>query len=670
MIAGLFFLATAASFKLDAGVTPIQKVIQMMQEMVAKGKQEKHDEMVAFSTFSQFCKDTMDEKQAAIKKAKASIEQLSADIMKAQADQTQLADEIAALGTEMDAWEKDQANLTAEREAEKADFDALQADYDESIDALKRAIAVLKKEQGKTPQSLLEVQKVKSLKMLPMLAKRTLLAFLNSDAKQDPLSVSAPQAAAYESQSGGVVEMLEKLLDKFRAELDGYQKEELNAKFNYQTLYQELVSNIDEATASSELKTKVKAERAQDEAAAKGDLEVTKKDLAADEGYLSDLISECDAKSKAYENRQMLRMEELEAIGKAIEIIQSPDVMGAGEKHLPQFIQLKAKTTSSMSLLRSNQDAPIRAKLISFLSSRAKETKSKLLLMLASKAAAGGPFDKVKKMIKDLIVKLMEEATEETEHKGWCDTEMGSNKQTREDKAEAVSTLTATGEELTAKIAKLTSKIAELSDSISEIDAAVAEATSLRETEKVKNAKTIEDAKVAQVAVAKALTVLQEFYSKAAAATAFTQQDPASDAPATFSKPYTGMGGSNTGVIGMLEVIQADFARLESETTTSESAADEEFTRFSDDSSQDKAVKNTDLDNAEKDKSVAEADLTTTKKDLGATQTELDAALSYYEKLKPSCVDAGLSYEERVRMREEEIQSLQEALKILGGEDI
>merc|ERR1719261_2067336 len=415
-----------ASYKLDAGVTPIQKVIEMMQEMVAKGKQEKHDEMVAFSTFSQFCKDTMDEKQAAIKKAKASIEQLSADIMKAQADQTQLADEIAALGTEMDAWEKDQANLTAEREAEKADFDALQADYDESIDALRRAIAVLKKEEGKTPQSLLELQKVTSLKMVPIGAKRTLLAFLNSDAKQDPLSVSAPQAHAYEFQSGGVVEMLEKLLDKFRAELDGYQKEELNAKFNYQTLYQELVGNIDEATASSELKTKVKAERAQDEAKAKGDLAVEEKDKATDEKYLADLITECDAKSKAYENRQMLRAEELEAIGKAIEIIQSPDVMGAGEKHLPQFIQLKHKTKlHSMSLLRSNQDAPIRAK----------ETKSKLLLMIATKAAAGGPFDKVKKMIKDLIVKLMEEATEESEHKGWCDTELGTNKQTRGDKA-------------------------------------------------------------------------------------------------------------------------------------------------------------------------------------------------------------------------------------------
>merc|ERR1719261_2174834 len=491
-----------ASYKLDAGVTPIQKVIEMMQEMVAKGKQEKHDEMVAFSTFSQFCKDTMDEKQAAIKKGTAAIEQLSADILKAQADQTQLADEIAALGSEIDAWEKDQANITSEREAEKADFDALQADYDESIDALKRAIAVLKKEQGETPQSLLELQKVTSLKMVPIGAKRTLLAFLNSDANQDPLSVSAPQAAAYEFQSGGVVEMLEKLLDKFRAELDGYQKEELNNKFNFETLVQELVGNIDEATASSELKTKVKAERAQDEAAAKGDLAVEEKDLASDEKYLEDLITECDSKSKDYESRQMLRMEELEAIGKAIEIIQSPDVMGAGEKHLPQFIQLKATKAASMSLLRANQDAPIRQKLISFLSSRAKETKSKLLLMIATKAAAGGPFDKVKKMIKDLIVKLMEEATEESEHKGWCDTELGTNKQTREDKADAVSTLTAESEELEAKIAKLSEEMAALSDDIAALDKAVAEATELRQKEKEKNTVTIGEAKVAQDAVA------------------------------------------------------------------------------------------------------------------------------------------------------------------------
>merc|ERR1719238_1106732 len=437
--------------------------------------------------------------------------------------------------------------------------------------------------QEQLPSSFLQkhLKKVASLKKIPASARKTLWAFLSmKQPEEDPLSVTAPEAATYEFQSGGVVEMLGKLEDKFKAELHDLEKAEILAGQEFTLQIQELINQIEMATDESEMKTKVKAERAQDEAAAKGDLATTQQDVATDSKYLKDLLSECDQKSKAYENRQTLRAEEIVAVKKAIEIMSSDDVTGSGEKYLPQFVQMKSKTRSSFSMLRASSDTPIRKKLVSFLSAKAKSMKSKVLLKILA-AAQDGPFDKVKKMIKDLIVKLMEEATEETEHKGWCDTEMSSNKQTREDKAEAVSTLTANGEELTAKIA-------ELSDKIAEIDAAVAEATSLRESEKVKNAKTIEDAKIAQVAVAKALTVLQEFYAKAATATSLmqtkhkTKQDPASDAPPTFDKPYTGMGGSNTGVVGMLEVIQGDFARLESETTTAESAADEEYTRFTD----------------------------------------------------------------------------------------
>ena len=65
-----------------------------------------------------------------------------------------------------------------------------------------------------------------------------------------------------------------------------------------------------------------------------------------------------------------------------------------------------------------------------------------------------------------------------------------------------------------------------------------------------------------------------------------------------------------------------------------------------------------------------EAALTAKKADLEGTQKELDAALAYYDKLKPSCVDAGVSYEDRVARRKEEIESLQEALKILNGDDL
>ena len=57
---------------------------------------------------------------------------------------------------------------------------------------------------------------VAAIERIPAAARRTLASFLamSSSTQQDPLSVSAPQANAYEFQSGGVVEMLEDLKDK------------------------------------------------------------------------------------------------------------------------------------------------------------------------------------------------------------------------------------------------------------------------------------------------------------------------------------------------------------------------------------------------------------------------------------------------------------------------
>merc|ERR1719298_105675 len=129
-------------------------------------------------------------------------------------------------------------------------------------------------------------------------------------------------------------------------------------------------------------------------------------------------------------------------------------------------------------------------------------------------------------MIKDLIVRLMEEANEEAEHKGWCDTELSTNEQTRKEKTQAVETLHAEIDELEASIAKLTEEIAELTTAVAELDAAMAKATEIRQAEKAKNEETIKDAQDAQTAVAQALTVLKEFYAKAAEATALMQQQP------------------------------------------------------------------------------------------------------------------------------------------------
>jgi hypothetical protein len=278
------------------------------------------------------------------------------------------------------------------------------------------------------------------------------------------------------------------------------------------------------------------------------------------------------------------------------------------------------------------------------------------------------PFKKVKKMIDSMITKLLEEANAESDKKGWCDKEMAVNGQTREDKTEEVNTLSAEMDKLKADIMKLGQQIADLSTAISETDAAMVNATDIRLAEKDKNKDTIEDAKAAQTAVGQAISVLKDFYAKAATATALVQgkQTPEEEAPETFDEPYTGMGGASGGVVGLLEVIESDFNKLEAETTAAEDEAAKEYDRFMAESKKDKAVKTADMDYKKKSKTEKESDLSDTEGDLKGTEKELQSALFYYEKIKPQCVDAGVSYEERVAKREAEIESLKTALKILS----
>merc|ERR1719162_2523024 len=101
-------------------------------------------------------------------------------------------------------------------------------------------------------------------------------------------------------------------------------------------------------------------------------------------------------------------------------------------------------------------------------------------------------------MIKDLLMKLMESATEEAGHKKFCDTEMAANTATRNEKSEAVEQLQADMDTLTASISQLDQDIGDLATQIADLDKASADATVLRKKEKAENEETISDAEQAQ----------------------------------------------------------------------------------------------------------------------------------------------------------------------------
>jgi len=294
-----------------------------------------------------------------------------------------------------------------------------------------------------------------------------------------------------------------------------------------------------------------------------------------------------------------------------------------------------------------------------FLQKRARALSSETLSTLAAQLE-GNPFVKVIQMIKDLVAKLKEEAAAEAEHKAWCDEQLGANKIKREKKTSKVNKLTAGVEGLTEDIDSMGKKIATLQKEQAELTKAMSEATSQRSAEKSKNTQTMQEAAAGEDAVKQALVVLREFYSSQGSLLQAKRQVPE-------MAGYKGQQSAKGGVVGMLEVIASDFARLNADTKAAENVAATEYATFTGDSKAANKEKH-DLEfKTSMAKDQSEFEKGNTVKDLKATQKELDKALDYQSHLKPVCLEVHVSYEERVAARKAEIEALKEAYSILDA---
>merc|ERR1719424_2632678 len=131
------------------------------------------------------------------------IDTLKADIQKYTADAAQLTKDIAELDEDISVWEGDIKAATNVREIEKNDYDTLHKDYSESVAALQRAIAVLKKQSGDRKQAFIQVSNLQQLSLIPQEAKAAINVFLQDAEPTEGHAVSAPEANAYEFQSSG-----------------------------------------------------------------------------------------------------------------------------------------------------------------------------------------------------------------------------------------------------------------------------------------------------------------------------------------------------------------------------------------------------------------------------------------------------------------------------------
>jgi uncharacterized coiled-coil protein SlyX len=423
---------------------------------------------------------------------------------------------------------------------------------------------------------------------------------------------------------------------------------------NFAMLKQSLEDSIEfgnkELTAAKTATAKAEEEKS----GAEGALSAASQDLADDKASLEEVNKDCASHSDDYAAEVKSRAEELKAIQTAKKALE--EATGGASSityaQVPSFLQLRRSSSS----LKSSADlANLEA--VRLVRELAKKEHSAALAQLAKRMASAvrfasanseDPFAKVKTLISDMLAKLEEEAGADAKHKAYCDKEMSDSNEKKEEKTTLVAKLTTKIGQMSAESEKLKGSVATLQKELAELAVTQKQMDKLRAEESDLFATTKKDLTEGIKGVEFALKTLRDYYAQ--------------------DKDHEAKDGAASGIIGMLEVIQADFTKGLAEATSTEDAAQSEYEATSKSNEIEKTGKEQDVkyqtkEAAELDKAVVEATA-----DRASTQSELDAVVEYLTKLEGMCIAKPETYEERAERRAAEIAGLKQALSILDGE--
>merc|ERR1719437_172752 len=658
---------------------PLGQVVSLLTDLSAKVKAEGEAEAKAFAEYSEWCDDTFSSKGFEIKTATTTIEKLDSTIAKLSGDLEVAASKISDLAAAVSSSEAQLSNATEIREGEASEFAASEKELVEVVDTLGRAITILEREMESKPGAFAQLAGhgldgvLQSLDAIVNAAsfsvkdKQKLAALIQST--QEDGELGAPSASVYESKSGSIVEVLEDLKEKAEEQLSEVRKAEVNAKHSYAMMKQSLK---DQMAADSKDMEEVKANQAADtesKASAESELATTQADLKTTEEALATAKSTCTQVTADHESTVAAREEELNVIKEAIGVLQESTSGAVGQA----YSLLQVQVTSSM---HTRTDLA-KSEVLALIKKLAKQHHSAALAQLASRIAAMAryasstgedPFAKVKGLIKDMIEKLQAEAGAEATEKAFCDEETSKSEASKSELESQIAKLTSKIDVASAKSSSLKGEVAELQDELATLAKEEAEMTKIRQETHASYVQVKADYEEGLTGVRKALVLLQDYYAKADEAS-FLQSG--TDSIHSFmqqpAKPEThaAAAGSGTSIIGILEVVESDFATNLAKEESAEATAQDAFEKMEQENKITKATKSKDIEYKTKEATSLDKTIAELSADRETADSELSAVNEYLAKLTERCVAKPETYESRKARREAEIAGLKEALAIL-----
>jgi len=682
-------VAAAFSWAPARAENPLGQVVSLLDGLAAKITKEGEAEAKAYAEFVEWCDDASKNKGFEIKTGEAKKANLQAAIGKAAGDVEASTARIEELASSIAGDDGDLKSATTIRDKELSDFTASEGELVESIDTIGRAIAVIEREMQKNPAAFAQVDAssinsvVQSLSVIVDAASFTLadkqrltsLVQAQDGSDVDDDDFGAPAAAAYKSHSSNIVDVLEDLKEKAEEQLAGLRKAETNANHNFNMLKQSLNDQMGADTKEMNEQKGAKASSSEAKATAEGDLTETVKMLEDGKVALQTVRGDCMTTAADHEATVAGRKEELQVIAQAKQMIVDSTSGAVAQSY--SFLQVQG-TSATGTRLHSKSDLA-KAEVVTLVRRLAKEHHSAALAQLASRIAAverfgaasgEDPFTKVKGLISDMIAKLQSQASSEATEKAYCDEQMAKTEEKKGELDYDISKLTSKIDKASAASAGLKSDVQRLQSELSALLKSQAEMDKVRRESRAAYAQAKTDLETGLQGVRKALGVLRDYYNNGDSAAML--QDSA-DVTAMMQQPATPehhdkASGAGSSIIGILEVVESDFAKNLATEDAEEADAQSEYEKTSQENEITKTMKEQDVKYSTQEFKGLDKNIAEFSSDRETTNTELSAVLEYYSKIKDRCIAKPETYSERKGRREAEVAGLKEALSILEDE--
>jgi len=678
-------------------LNPIRKVVNLLQAMQKKVHDEGEQELELYKKFMCYCKTGGGDLAGSIGAAEQKVPAVTTNIEVSEAKLSGAKGTLKDAQSDRSAAKAAMAQATALREKEAAAFASLKADYDTNIAAIAKAVDALSKGVA---GSFLQSPAAQVLRH--MVSKVDLPA-----GDQEAVTAFLSQSTNYAPQSGEIIGILKELGDEMAAALSEATSTEQGAIKTYDGLMSAKNKEVAALTSTVEAKMQQIGELGVSIAMMKEDLADTQEALGEDKTFLAELEKSCATKTAEWEERSKTRSEELVALADTIKVLNDDDALELFKKTLPgasaSLLQVAAGERSSRSALATVRAALQKA------NAQDRPGLQFLVLALSGKSKGAAGFEKVIKMIDNMVGILGKEQNDDNDKKEYCAMQFDSS----DDRKKALKD-TIAGEEAGIANAKeaistLTQEIAALTAGIHALDKSVADATAQRKAENAESKALVASNTAATELLGFAKNRLNKFYNpklyKPPPQTQLSSEDsiyssmggevataapggiantgiamlaqvsehkqrrdaPAAP-PATWGA-YATKSGENTGVIAMVDLLIKDLAKEMTEAETDEKDGQADYEQMMKDSAAKRATDSKSLTAKGSAKADMEAQLQAHTDSHAAGEKELMATAKYIASLHAECDWLLQYFDVRNEARAGEIESLKQAKAVLSGAD-